>query len=106
MLHPISMRHVHGELYISTISAVLMGIFFVVFGVTMGIYTGSLLLKRKRGIDIWVPALVATGITAIMYIGELILLSGFIMVRIMIYLTKYKEKEIQLVRMDLSNLAV
>lgn len=44
----------------------------------MGIYTGSLLLKRKRGIDIWVPALVATGITAIMYIGELILLSGFI----------------------------
>lgn len=65
-----------GELQVSSVSAVLMSVFFIVFGVTMGIYTGSFLLNRKRWISIYVPAIVSATVTLIMYIGEMILLSG------------------------------
>ncbi len=65
-----------GELLVSAVSAVLMTIFFVIFGVTMGIYVGSLTLGRKRLLAVWVPAGVASAVTLIMYVGEMILLSG------------------------------
>lgn len=65
-----------GEITVSFISALLMCIFFVVFGVTMEIFAGSLLLNKKKVITVGISAIVAMTITIIMYIGELILLNG------------------------------
>ena len=65
-----------GELTIAPISAVLMSIFFITFGVTMGIYTGSFLLGRKKWLSFGIPVVVSIIITVVMYIGEMILLNG------------------------------
>ncbi len=65
-----------GELTVSPLSAVLMAIFFVVFGTTMGIYAGSFLLGHGGLISITLPSCIASLTTFIMYIGEMILLSG------------------------------
>ncbi len=65
-----------GKLTISALSAVLMGLFFVVLGVTMGVYVGSFLLGRKRAISVLLPAVTALLVTVAMYIGEMSLLSG------------------------------
>ena len=65
-----------GELLVSPLSAVLMGVFFMLFGVTAGIYTGSFLLGKKRSVSVWIPALVSVVTTLGMYIGELFLLNG------------------------------
>lgn len=65
-----------GQLQVSALSAVLMGVYFAVFGVTMGIYCGSFTLGYKRGLSIVLPSATACMFTAVMYIGELILLNG------------------------------
>ena len=65
-----------GEITVSVISALLMCIFFIIFGVTMGIYTGSFLLNKRKSVVIGASVAVAMVITIIMYIGELILLNG------------------------------
>ena len=65
-----------GDLYVSPISAVLMSIFFVIFGVTMGIYAVSFLGGKKKWIRIAVSSGSAMAVTLIMYIGEMILLNG------------------------------
>lgn len=65
-----------GEITVSALSAVLMSLFFVIFGVTAGIYVGSFLLEKKRAFSVLLPSVVASVITLIMYIGEMILLSG------------------------------
>ena len=65
-----------GELRVSALSAVLMGVFFVVFGLTVGLYTGSFLLGRGRGMPVWLSAAAASAVTLVMYISELILLHG------------------------------
>lgn len=65
-----------GELEVSTLSAVLMCIFFVIFGVTMGIYTGSFMHGKRRLLSVVLPAFVSSAVTLIMYIGEMFLLSG------------------------------
>ena len=65
-----------GELLVSTLSAVLMGIFFSLLGVTVGTYAGSFLLGKKKGIAVGVPAAVGALTTLAMYIGEMCLLSG------------------------------
>ena len=65
-----------GELLVSSLSATLMGVFFMLFGVTAGIYTGSFLLGRKRCLAVGLPALVSVVTTLGMYIGELFLLNG------------------------------
>lgn len=65
-----------GTILVSPISAVLMCLFFIVFGVTAGIYVGSFLLGRGRTLSIVIPAFASGGISAAMYIGELILLNG------------------------------
>lgn len=64
-----------GDLQVSAVSAVLMSAFFVVFGVTTGIFTGSFLLGKKR-LSVLLPAAVSVITTLIMYLGEMILLSG------------------------------
>lgn len=65
-----------GELIVSPLSASLMSLFFVVFGVTAGVYAASFLLGRKKALSIAVPCVTACLTTLIMYIGELFLLSG------------------------------
>jgi hypothetical protein len=64
-----------GNLQVSAVSAILMSAFFVVFGVTTGIFTGSFLLGKKR-LSVLIPAAVSIVTTLIMYLGEMILLSG------------------------------
>lgn len=65
----------NGELAVSTISAFLMSIFFLVFGITAGIYVGSFSLGKKKILSLWIPAFVSVSTAALMYIGEMILLS-------------------------------
>jgi hypothetical protein len=65
-----------GDIIVSTLSAVLMTVFFVVFGLTVGLYVASFLLNKRRTLSILVPSIVAATLTLIMYMGEMILLSG------------------------------
>lgn len=65
-----------GEITVSPLSAFLMCLFFIVFGVTMGLFTASFLTKRPSSAVLSVSAAVSSVVTLIMYIGELILLSG------------------------------
>lgn len=65
-----------GELLVSPLSAVLMGVFFLLLGVTVGTYVGSFLLEKKKGIATGIPAAVGAVTTMAMYIGEMFLLSG------------------------------
>jgi hypothetical protein len=53
-----------------------MSIFFVVFGVTTGVYAGSLLVEKKKTLSVLLPSVAASVVTLIMYIGEMVLLSG------------------------------
>ena len=65
-----------GEIVVSPISAFLMALFFIVFGITMGVYTGSFLTGRKKLLSAVFPSTVAAFTTLVMYIGEMFLLSG------------------------------
>ena len=65
-----------GDINISALSAILMGTFFVLMGVTSGTYIASFLINKKSKISIILPAVVASVITFVMYIGEMILLNG------------------------------
>ena len=65
-----------GSIQVSQLSASLMAIFFILLGVTVGIYAGSFLLERRRLLSILVPAVLASILTLSMYIGEMILLNG------------------------------
>lgn len=65
-----------GEITVSALSAFLMSLFFIVLGVTVGSYVGSFLLEKKKCISVLVPAVTASVITFVMYIGEMCLLSG------------------------------
>ena len=67
-----------GELLVSPVSAVLMGVFFLLLGVTVGLYVGSFLLGKRKALAVWVPAAVSGATALAMYIGELCLLSGHI----------------------------
>lgn len=53
-----------------------MAIFFVLFGITAGVFAGSLLLGRRKLVSIWLPAISASVMTLLMYIGEMLLLNG------------------------------
>ena len=66
----------NGDIKVSALSAVLMSIFFVLFGLTVGIYIASFTLSRKPILSVWLPGVSATVVTLVMYIGEMILLSG------------------------------
>ncbi len=65
-----------GEIHVSVLSAVLMCVFFVLFGVTVGVYTLSFTLRGRPGFSVFLPSALAAGTTLVMYIGEMILLSG------------------------------
>lgn len=66
----------NGTLHISPLSAFLTGLFFVVFGVTFGMYFATHLYKKSRSLSVWVPAIIAMLTTIAMYLGELMLMDG------------------------------
>lgn len=66
----------NGDIQVSALSAVLMSVFFVLFGVTVGIYIESFILNKKPLLSVWLPSVSASVVTLVMYIGEMILLSG------------------------------
>ena len=65
-----------GELNISALSSWLMSVFFIIFGLTAGVYAGSLTYFKKPLLSRIVPALIAAFTTIVMYIGELVLTGG------------------------------
>lgn len=66
----------NGTINISPLSAILMSIFFLVFGITVGIYCGSLFNTKVKLLTKIIPAIAASITTLIMYIGELVLMDG------------------------------
>lgn len=65
-----------GSIQVSALSATFMTVFFVLFGVTIGVFVGSFLLGKGKSASIWIPSIVASAMTLLMYIGEMILLNG------------------------------
>lgn len=65
-----------GSIQVSPLSAALMTVFFVLLGITVGVFAGSFLLEKSRFVSVWIPAIVASVMTLLMYIGEMILLNG------------------------------
>lgn len=65
-----------GNIRVSPLSAILMAMFFILLGVTVGIYIGSFLLRKRKIISVGVPVMVSAMMTILMYVGEMILLHG------------------------------
>lgn len=65
-----------GSLQVSPLSAVLMTLFFVLLGITAGIFFSSFNLGKKKIFFLWIPSAVASVMTLLMYIGEMSLLGG------------------------------
>ena len=65
-----------GNIEVSPLSATLMIAFFILLGVTVGVFVGSFLLEKRKLISVLIPSVVASSLTLLMYIGEMILLSG------------------------------
>ena len=65
-----------GSIQISPLSAALMTVFFILLGLTVGVFAGSFLLEKRKLISVWIPAILSSSTTLLMYIGEMILLNG------------------------------
>lgn len=66
-----------GELTVPPLSAFLMALFFIVLGVTAGVFAASFLMySKKRAVSIGLPAATALLMVSAMYAGETFLLSG------------------------------
>ncbi len=65
-----------GNIRVSPVSATLMTVFFILLGVTVGVFIGSFLLGKSKFISVWIPSIAAAVMTFLMYIGEMILLNG------------------------------
>ena len=65
-----------GSITVSPLSATLMAVFFILLRVTVGVFVGSFLLGKRKLISLWIPSVVASIMTFLMYIGEMFLLNG------------------------------
>ena len=65
-----------GDLQVSPLSACLMALFFIIFGLVGGVYLGSFLMGKKKTLSVLLPAVCASLLTLAMYVGEAILLHG------------------------------
>ena len=65
-----------GSIQVSPLSASLMTAFFILLGVTVGVFLGSFLLGKRKLVSIWIPAISASLMTFLMYIAEMFLLNG------------------------------
>lgn len=66
----------NGDIKVSALSAALMCVFFVLFGVTVGVYISSFTLNKKPLLSVFLPSISSSIVTLTMYIGKMILLSG------------------------------
>lgn len=65
-----------GNILVSPLSATLMTVFFILLGVTVGVFVGSFLLGKRKPVSVLIPSIAASVMTLLMYIGEMILLNG------------------------------
>ncbi len=65
-----------GSIRVSPLSASLMSIFFILLGVTVGVFAGSLLIGKGKLVSILIPSVISSVMTLLMYIGEMLLLNG------------------------------
>jgi len=65
-----------GEIVVSPLSAILMSVFFVVFGLTAGIFHASFAVGKRKLFSLILPCVTSVITVIVMYVGELILLSG------------------------------
>ena len=65
-----------GSIQVSPLSASLMTVFFILLGVTVGMFLGSFLLGKRKLVSIWIPAISSSVMTLLMYIAEMFLLNG------------------------------
>lgn len=65
-----------GSIRVSPLSAALMTAFFLLLGITAGVFAGSFLLGKRRPLSVWAPAAVSSAMTLLMYAGEMLLLNG------------------------------
>ena len=65
-----------GSIQVSPLSAALMALFFILLGVTTGVFAGSFLLEKRRLFAVLIPSVISSLMTLLMYIGEMFLLSG------------------------------
>lgn len=65
-----------GSIRVSALSAILMSVFFMLLGVTAGVFVGSFLLAKRKIVSVCIPSIAASIMTILMYIGEMILLNG------------------------------
>jgi len=63
-----------GEIDLSPLSAFLMIIFFLIFGITAGVYSGTWLYGKKKLLSLVIPCITAMVVTVVMYIGEMVML--------------------------------
>jgi predicted neutral ceramidase superfamily lipid hydrolase len=64
-----------GDINIPPISTILMTIFFLVFGIKAGVYTGTWLYGKKALVSIVIPSVTSMLVTVIMYIGEMVMMN-------------------------------
>ena len=50
--------------------------FFLLFGITVGIYVVSFTMNKRKLFSVLLPSLCASFVTLVMYIGEMVLLDG------------------------------
>ncbi len=65
-----------GSIQVSPLSAALMTAFFILLGVTAGVFAGSFLLGKRKPVSVGVCAIVSSAMTLLMYAGEMIILNG------------------------------
>ncbi|MBT7065160.1 MAG: hypothetical protein HN919_02570 [Verrucomicrobia bacterium] len=65
-----------GTMDVSPISAFLMSVFFILFGVTSGTYFACLFYGKSRPLSVVVPVVMALATTLAMYVGELVMTGG------------------------------
>lgn len=65
-----------GDINISPLSATLMSIFFIMFGVTFGAFIGSIFYGKKKFQSVIIPVMASVATTVAMYAGELVLMGG------------------------------
>lgn len=65
-----------GELTVSPLSALLMCVFFILLGITVGLFAASLAIGKRKALSVTLPAILASVTVFIMYVGEACLMSG------------------------------
>lgn len=65
-----------GNIVISPLSAALMTVFFMTFGITAGVYSGTWLYEKPKALSLVIPSITAALVTVVMYIAEMAMMNG------------------------------